>query len=83
MFIIRRTIYPSLFWMLMFFLIVERLCFFMDDVWRAFCLISVWMYFKHRVVLLAEVVLTIAKSSAISLHSIIRASHEYQLLQMT
>lgn len=69
--------------MLMFFLIVEWLCFFMDDVWRAFCLIGVWMYFKHRVVLLAEVVLTIAKSSAISLHSIIRASYEYQLLQMT
>lgn len=37
------------------------------------------LYLKHRVVLLAEVLLTIAKSSAISLHSIIRVSHEYQL----
>lgn len=46
---------------------------------RSFCLIGVWMYFKHRVVLLTEVVLMIAKSSAISLRSIIRMSHEYQL----
>lgn len=37
------------------------------------------MYFKHRVVLLPEVVLMIAKSSAILLRSIIRVSHEYQL----
>jgi len=35
--------------------------------------------FKHRVVLPAEVLLTIAKSSTISQHSIIRVSHEYQL----
>lgn len=63
----------------MFFLIFELGCSFMNDVGRSFCLIGVCMYFKHRVVLLAEVLLTIAKSSAISLHSIIRVSHEYQL----
>lgn len=63
----------------MFFHIFEQFCSFMDDLRRSFCLIGVWMYFKHRVVLLPEVVLMIAKSSAILLRSIIRVSHEYQL----